>query len=259
MSTASNLTLCEVRQLAAGSVPGSRLSVNFRLSRLTSPTQSRPSCGPGVGEAEAASLGVLSSACEPTWAEIIVISGWPAMISSTMPTTRSVSSRAVPTGMRDLEHDHILVLGGHEFRAQEGDEGQGGDEAGRGADEDATAVVEGPVEPSADREPGPWRMPLADRLARCALRLFFERKRRDASMGTTVRATKSEATSEKAMDRASPRVSLGRDALGEDHGQEDDDRRQRRGRDGHADLGGARSWPPSWRPRPPGRGGTCSR
>ena len=34
-----------------------------------------------------------------------------------------------------------------------------------------------------------------------ALRLFFERKRREVDSGTTVRATKSEARSEKAMDR----------------------------------------------------------
>ena len=58
-------------------------------------------------------------------------------------------------------------------------------------------------------------------------------------MGTTVRATKSEAIREKTMDRARPWVSLPVMPEAKIMGQEDDDRRQGRGRDGHADLGGA--------------------
>ena len=56
---------------------------------------------PALENAEAASPASCST-WEPTWAEIMVISGMADMMFSTKPTTRSVSSRAVPTGMRTL-------------------------------------------------------------------------------------------------------------------------------------------------------------
>ena len=78
---------------------------------------------PVLEKVEAASLASCSD-CEPTWAEIMVISGMAAMTFSTRPTTRFGLLEGRADRHADLEHDHVHVLGRHEFRTQEGHDGQ---------------------------------------------------------------------------------------------------------------------------------------
>ena len=124
---------------------------------------------------------------------------------------------------------------------EDGKEGHGDTEH-----EDQPAEAEGPFQGPSGRSLGPGELGRARTSSaprsRHRARLPLEQDRsehRDNGQGHEERGN-----GEKAMDRARPRVS--RPVMpGEDHGQEDDDRRQGRGRNGHPDLD-APSWPPRW-------------
>ena len=157
---------------------------------------------PALENDEAASPASCST-WEPTWAEIIVISGMADMMFSTRPTTRLVSSRAVPTGMRTLSMIMSMSWAGMNSVPRKGTM----------ASEMTRAAMAPP------RTQRRWCRALSSHFLyqalalanwrssgalTMALRLFFERKRSDVDSGTTVRATNSDERSEKAMDRPRP-------------------------------------------------------
>ena len=103
-----------MRSGAAGRIPSHR--------PLTSPTQRSPSWVPAFEKPDAASP-ASCSAWEPTWAEIIVISGIRHDIfDHSHDPVGFLKGR--PDGHATLTMIISLVLGGHELRAHEGDDGQ---------------------------------------------------------------------------------------------------------------------------------------
>ncbi len=159
------------------------------------------------------------------------------MMFSTSPTTRSVSSRDVPTGMRTLSMIMSMSWAGMNSVPRKGTMAR-----------ERTRARMAP--PRTQRR---WWRAQSSRFRYQARGLANWRSSGDLGDGLEALLRSEEEGRGQGNDgqgdeergqegegdgQAEGLGHLAGDARGEDHGEEDDDRRQGRGRDGHADLGG---------------------